>query len=83
MQIWDSFPCDHYLSLVPWASLDLESDTPRPAPFFLAGVAPEVVASLHEAHHMTKLTPESEEPLGGTTCTIINRIFSLDCTQIR
>src|SRR5437899_3425495 len=52
MQIWDSFPCDHYLSLVPWASLELESgDTPRPFPF-IAGVAPEVVASLHEAHQL-------------------------------
>jgi len=35
MHIWDAFPCDHYLSLVPWARLDLESDTPRPDPFFL------------------------------------------------
>src|SRR2546422_6741229 len=52
MHIWDAFPCDHYLSLVPWASLELESgDTPRPFPF-IAGVAPEVLASLHEAHQL-------------------------------
>src|SRR5439155_21295310 len=50
LQIWDAFPCDHYLSLVPWAGLGLESEgTPRPFPL-IAGVAPDVVASLHEAH---------------------------------
>jgi hypothetical protein len=50
MQIWDAFPCEQYLSLVPWARLDLEfGGTPRPVPF-IAGVAPEVVASLDEAH---------------------------------
>src|SRR2546430_2333045 len=50
MQIWDAFPCDQYLSLVPWARLELESGgTPRPFPL-IAGVAPEVVASLQEAY---------------------------------
>jgi len=50
MHIWDSFPSDQYLSLVPWARLKLEpGGTPRLFPF-IAGVAPEVVASLHEAH---------------------------------
>jgi len=48
MQIWDAFPYEQYLSLVPWARLELESGgTPRPFPF-IAGVAPEVVAGLHE-----------------------------------
>ena len=55
MYIWDSFPCDHYLSLVPWTRLDLESEgTPRPVPFIIAGVAPEVLASLHEAHQLLR-----------------------------
>src|SRR2546428_13514813 len=55
MHIWDSFPCDHYLSLVPWASLELESGgTPRPFPF-IAGVAPEVVASLQEAYGLLSM----------------------------
>jgi hypothetical protein len=50
MHIWDAFPCDQYLSLVPWARLDLESGgTPRPFRF-IAGVAPEVVTSLVEVH---------------------------------
>jgi L-ascorbate metabolism protein UlaG (beta-lactamase superfamily) len=52
MQIWDAFPCDQYLSLVPWARLELETgDSPPPFPS-LAGVAPEVVASLQEAHRL-------------------------------
>src|SRR5437867_776871 len=55
MQIWDSFPCDQYLSLVPWTRLALESGgTPRSdqAMYIIAGVAPEVLASLHEAHQL-------------------------------
>ncbi len=56
MQIWDAFPCDQYLSLVPWARLELESrDTPLPVPFLIAGVAPEVVASLNEAHRLLSM----------------------------
>ncbi|HXC66927.1 MAG TPA: hypothetical protein VN638_05860 [Nitrospiraceae bacterium] len=52
MKIWDSLPKHHYLSLVPWAWVQLESAEP-PGPFpFVAGVAPEVVASLHEAHNL-------------------------------
>ena len=51
MQIWDAFPFDQYLSLVPWAGLEFEvASTPRPTPFNIAGVAPEIVASLREAH---------------------------------
>src|SRR5437773_1679044 len=48
MQIWDVFPCDHYLNLVPWARLDLESE--GGSFHLLAGVAPKVAASLLEAH---------------------------------
>src|SRR5712692_7160237 len=51
MQIWDAFPFDQYLSLVPWAGLEFEvASTPRPTLFNIAGVAPEIVASLQEAH---------------------------------
>lgn len=50
MTIWDNLPRNQYLGLVPWCWVQLESGEP-PGPFpFVAGVAPEVVASLHEAH---------------------------------
>jgi hypothetical protein len=50
MKIWDRLPKNHYLSLAPWCWVQLESDAP-PGPFpFVAGVTPDVVASLHEAH---------------------------------
>jgi len=50
MKIWDRLPKKQYLSLAPWTWVQLESADP-PGPFpFIAGVAPEVVASLHEAH---------------------------------
>ncbi len=66
MQIWDDFRSDHYLSLVPWASLELETvGTPRPVPF-LAGVAPEVVTSLQEAHRL----------LSSTLTAVINDVVS-------
>jgi hypothetical protein len=52
MKIWDSLSKHQYLSLAPWAWVQLESADP-PGPFpFIAGVAPEVVASLHEAHSL-------------------------------
>src|SRR5512134_2313346 len=52
MKIWDSLPKKQYLSLAPWAWVHLESADP-PGPFpFIAGVAPEVVAALHEAHSL-------------------------------
>ena len=53
MDIWDYFPPDHYLSLVPWASLELESGgtlLSDQAMYIISGVAPEVLASLHAAH---------------------------------
>jgi L-ascorbate metabolism protein UlaG (beta-lactamase superfamily) len=52
MPTWDSFKSDRYVSLVPWAWVQLESaEDPGPLPF-IGGVAPEVVASLHEAHQL-------------------------------
>ncbi|MGH7183079.1 MAG: MBL fold metallo-hydrolase, partial [Nitrospiraceae bacterium] len=52
MKIWDRLPKNQYLSLAPWAWVQLESAEP-PGPFpFVAGVAPEVIASLHEAHSL-------------------------------
>src|SRR5947208_15862942 len=53
MDIWDYFPPDHYLSLVPWASLELESGgtlLSDQAMYIISGVAPAVLASLHAAH---------------------------------
>ncbi len=51
-QIWTSLPKNHYLSLAPWCWMQLESAEP-PGPFpFVGGVAPEVVAGLHEAHSL-------------------------------
>ncbi|HET7058504.1 MAG TPA: hypothetical protein VFI05_07210, partial [Nitrospiraceae bacterium] len=48
--IWDTLRHDHYIGLVPWAWVQFESgEPPGPLPF-LGGVAPEVLASLHEAH---------------------------------
>ena len=53
MHIWDAFPSDQYLSLAPWASVELErGGTPRPVGYDIAGVAPEVAASLREAHRL-------------------------------
>ena len=50
MQILDAFPCDHYLSLVPWARLNLRHPDFPPPLSYLGGVASEVAASLQEAH---------------------------------
>jgi hypothetical protein len=48
--MWTGIPHNHYVSLVPWCWVQLESAEP-PGPFpFIGGVAPEVVASLQEAH---------------------------------
>lgn len=52
MSIWKQLPSRHYVGLVPWAWVQLESAEP-PGPFpFVGGVAPEVVASLQEAHSL-------------------------------
>ena len=52
MSVWDSLPRDQYVGLAPWVWVQLESNQP-PGPFpFIGGVAPEVVASLHEAHSL-------------------------------
>jgi L-ascorbate metabolism protein UlaG (beta-lactamase superfamily) len=51
-QIWNTFGHDQYVGLVPWAWVQFESaESPGPFPF-IGGVAPEVVASLHEAHSL-------------------------------
>ena len=48
--MWTGIPHNHYVSLVPWCWVQLESAEP-PGPFpFIGGVAPEVVGSLQEAH---------------------------------
>ena len=50
--VWDTLKPDAYLSLQPWVWIQLESaESPGPLPF-VGGVAPEVVAALHEAHAM-------------------------------
>jgi hypothetical protein len=50
--IWTAWNREHYVGLVPWAWIELESAEP-PGPFpFIGGVAPEVVADLHEAHSL-------------------------------
>ena len=50
--MWTGIPKNHYVSLAPWCWVQLESAEP-PGPFpFIGGVAPEVVASLHEAHSL-------------------------------
>lgn len=52
MGMWDTLPRDQYVGLAPWVWVQLESNqTPGPFPF-IGGVAPEVVASLHEAHSL-------------------------------
>ena len=64
--IWDSVPRDHFLSLAPWCWVQLESADP-PGPFpFVAGLAPEVVAALHEAHRL----------LASSIDTAISDVFS-------
>ena len=50
MKVWDTLPRNHYVSLVPWCWAQLESaEAPGPFPF-VGGIAPDIVASLHEAH---------------------------------
>lgn len=66
MKIWDSLPRNHYVSLAPWCWVQLESgEAPGPFPF-VAGVAPEVVACLHEAHSL----------LASSIDTAISDVFS-------
>ncbi len=66
MKIWDSLPKQYYLSLAPWCWVQLESaEAPGPFPF-VAGVAPEVVAGLQEAHSL----------LASSIDTAISDVFS-------
>ncbi|HEY6085546.1 MAG TPA: hypothetical protein VIU63_09135 [Nitrospira sp.] len=64
--MWNSLPRDHYLSLVPWSWVQLESAEPPGAFPFMGGVAPEIVASLHEAHSL----------LASSVDTAISAVFS-------
>ena len=64
--VWDRLPRQHYMSLAPWCWVQLESgEAPGPFPF-VAGIAPEVVASLHEAHSL----------LSSSIDTAISDVFS-------
>ncbi len=64
--VWDRLPRQQYLSLAPWCWVQLESgEAPGPFPF-VAGIAPEVVASLHEAHSL----------LSSSIDTAISDVFS-------
>jgi L-ascorbate metabolism protein UlaG (beta-lactamase superfamily) len=50
--IWEKFSDKQYVGLQPWTWVQLESAEP-PGPFpYVGGVAPEVVAGLHEAHQL-------------------------------
>ena len=50
--LWNNLPRGHYIALAPWCWVQLESaEAPGPFPF-IGGVAPEVVASLQEAHSL-------------------------------
>ena len=50
MNVLNTLPRDHFLSLAPWCWLQLESAEP-PGPFpFVGGLAPDIVAALQEAH---------------------------------
>ena len=64
--VWDRLPRQQYVSLAPWCWVQLESgEAPGPFPF-VAGIAPEVVASLHEAHSL----------LSSSIDTAISDVFS-------
>jgi hypothetical protein len=66
MNIWNSLPRNQYLALAPWCWVQLESaEAPGPFPF-VGGVAPEVVAGLHEAHGL----------LASSIDTAISDVFS-------
>lgn len=63
---WDTLRSDLYLGLYPWAWMEFETAEP-PGPFpFLGGVAPAVVASLHEVH----------QRLSGAIDMVISEVFA-------
>ena len=65
-RVWDRFPRDQYVSLAPWCWVQLESAEP-PGPFpFIGGIAPDVAASLQEAHSL----------LASSIDTAISDVFS-------
>ena len=50
--IWNTWNREHYLGLVPWCWIELESAEP-PGPFpFIGGIDPAVAAGLHEVHSL-------------------------------
>ncbi len=64
--VWGRLPRQQYGSLAPWCGVQLESgEAPGPFPF-VAGIAPEVVAGLHEAHSL----------LSSSIDTAISDVFS-------
>ncbi len=64
--VWDRLPRQQYVSLAPWCWVQLESgEAPGPFPF-VAGIAPEIVAGLHEAHSL----------LSSSIDTAISDVFS-------
>lgn len=66
MTILTRAPRSHFVSLVPWCWVQLESDEP-PGPFpFLGGIAPEVATALREAHRL----------LASSIDTAISDVFS-------
>lgn len=66
MTVLTRAPRSHFVSLVPWCWVQLESDEP-PGPFpFLGGVAPEVVTALAVAHRL----------LASSIDTAISDVFS-------
>jgi L-ascorbate metabolism protein UlaG (beta-lactamase superfamily) len=76
-QILDKIGSDQYVGLVPWAWVQLESAEP-PGPFpFIGGVAPEVVASLHEAHSLLLSAVET------AISDVFSRRASLDDPSLR
>jgi len=66
VNIWNALPRDHFLTLVPWCWMQLESAEP-PGPFpFVGGLAPEAIAALQEAHSL----------LASSIDTAISDVFS-------
>lgn len=77
MKIWDSFTREEYVGLAPWTWVQLESaEAPGHFPF-IGGVAPEVVAALHEAHNLLLSGVET------AISDVFSRRASLDDPTIR
>ena len=73
MTVLDKLPSTNYVGLAPWCWVQLESqESPGPFPF-VAGVAPEVVASLHEAHGLMMSAIETAISVGSrpASCRVL------------